>query len=103
MPRLLELFRRFGLKQSWFIPGHTIESFPRETDLVAAAGHEIGPARLQPREPARPVPHPGGAIFDRCIGLIEQHWGRRPVGYVAPWVGGFGHVHRDPGGARHRL
>ena len=28
MPRILKLFERFGLTQSWFIPGHTIEIFP---------------------------------------------------------------------------
>ena len=26
MPRLVQLFERFGMKQSFFIPGHTIES-----------------------------------------------------------------------------
>ncbi len=30
VPRLLELFRRRGITSSWFIPGHSIESFPRQ-------------------------------------------------------------------------
>ena len=29
MPRLLQLFDRYSLKTTWFIPGHTAESFPR--------------------------------------------------------------------------
>ena len=29
-PRLLELFRRWGIRTSWFIPGHSIETFPAE-------------------------------------------------------------------------
>ena len=41
-PRLLKLFDRLGIKTSWFIPGHSIESFPKETRMVAEAGHEIG-------------------------------------------------------------
>ena len=85
MPRLLNLFDRFGLKQSWFIPGHTIESFPRETDMVAAAGHEIGLHGYSHENPLALSRQQEEAIFDKCIGLIEKHWGRRPVGYVAPW------------------
>jgi peptidoglycan-N-acetylglucosamine deacetylase len=27
-PRLLNLFDRFGIKTTWFIPGHSIETFP---------------------------------------------------------------------------
>ena len=27
-PRLLQLFERLGIKTSWFIPGHSIETFP---------------------------------------------------------------------------
>ena len=30
------------MKTTWFIPGHSIETFPEETELVVAAGHEIG-------------------------------------------------------------
>ncbi|HET7094667.1 MAG TPA: polysaccharide deacetylase, partial [Thermomicrobiales bacterium] len=27
-PRLVRLFDRIGIKTTWFIPGHTLESFP---------------------------------------------------------------------------
>ena len=33
-PRLLELFRRWGIRTSWFIPGHSIETFPAEMKAV---------------------------------------------------------------------
>ncbi len=35
MPRLLKLFDRYELRTSWFIPGHTAESFPRESAMAA--------------------------------------------------------------------
>ena len=41
-PRLLKLFARLGVKTTWFIPGHSIETFPTEMKAVADAGHEIG-------------------------------------------------------------
>jgi len=85
MPRILRLFERFGLTQSFFIPGHTIESFPAATDAVARAGHEIGLHGYSHENPLALSRAQEAAIFERCIRLIEQHWGRRPVGYVAPW------------------
>ena len=31
-PRLLKLFERFGIKTTWFIPGHSIETFPERDE-----------------------------------------------------------------------
>ena len=42
MPRLVNLFKRFGIKTTWFIPGHSIETFPEQTAMVVDAGHEVG-------------------------------------------------------------
>ena len=36
-PRLLELFKRWDIKTTWFIPGHSIETFPKEMQAVADA------------------------------------------------------------------
>ena len=85
MPRLLRLFERFGLTQSWFIPGHTNEASPGQTDAGAAAGHEIGLHGYSHENPLALSRAQEEAIFERCIGLIDRHWGRPPVGYVAPW------------------
>lgn len=41
-PRLIDLFDRFGIKASWFVPGHSIESFPNQFMEIVEAGHEIG-------------------------------------------------------------
>src|ERR1700733_3794183 len=40
--RLLKLVERFGIKTTWFIPGHSIETFPEQMQAVVAAGHEVG-------------------------------------------------------------
>jgi len=39
VPRLVNLFKRFGIKTTWFIPGHSIETFPEQTQMVVDAGH----------------------------------------------------------------
>jgi peptidoglycan-N-acetylglucosamine deacetylase len=39
--RILETLQRFAIPSTWFIPGFTIESWPRECERVVAAGHEV--------------------------------------------------------------
>ncbi len=41
-PRLVKFFDRIGIKTTWFIPGHSIETFPEQCAMVVEAGHEIG-------------------------------------------------------------
>lgn len=83
--RLLRLFERWGIKTTWFVPGHSIETFPEQMRAVAAAGHEIGMHGYSHENPIALTPEQEEAIFDRCIEVIEQLSGKRPRGYVAPW------------------
>ncbi|MFP4274398.1 MAG: polysaccharide deacetylase family protein [Paracoccaceae bacterium] len=83
--RLLELFRRWGIKTTWFIPGHSIETFPEQMKAVAEAGHEIGMHGYSHENPIAMTPEQEEAVMDKSIELIEQLCGRRPTGYVAPW------------------
>jgi peptidoglycan-N-acetylglucosamine deacetylase len=83
--RLLKLFDRYGLRTTWFIPGHSIETFPDETAMVVEAGHEVGMHGYSHENPISMTPEQEEAVLVKCIGLIEQASGRRPTGYVAPW------------------
>src|SRR6476620_5852438 len=84
-PRLLKMFQRLGIKTTWFIPGHSIETFPNEMKAVAAAGHEIGIHGYSHENPIAMTREQETEILDRSIELIEKVSGRRPTGYVAPW------------------
>ena len=83
--RLLKLFERFGIKTTWFIPGHSIETFPEQMQAVAAAGHEIGIHGYSHENPIEMTPEQEEAVLDKCIELVTKLGGRRPTGYVAPW------------------
>jgi peptidoglycan/xylan/chitin deacetylase (PgdA/CDA1 family) len=83
--RLLKLFDKYGLRTTWFIPGHSIETFPEETALVVEAGHEVGMHGYSHENPISMTPEQEEAVLVKCIGLIEEVSGRRPTGYVAPW------------------
>ena len=84
-PRLLELFRRHELRTTWFVPGHSIETFPEQTDAIVAAGHEVGVHGYSHENPIAMSREQETEVLDKCIGLIEKVTGRRPTGYVAPW------------------
>ncbi|CEL01598.1 Putative Polysaccharide deacetylase family protein (AFU_orthologue; AFUA_6G05030) [Aspergillus calidoustus] len=47
--RLVNLFKKYNIKATWFIPGHSLETFPGECALVRDAGHEIGLHGYSPR------------------------------------------------------
>jgi peptidoglycan-N-acetylglucosamine deacetylase len=85
VPRLLRLFDRYGLPTSWFIPGHSIESFPEQIDAVLAGGHEIGAHGYSHENPVAMTEEQETDVLGRCVDLIERVSGRRPRGYVAPW------------------
>jgi peptidoglycan-N-acetylglucosamine deacetylase len=84
-PRLLKLFDKYDLKTTWFIPGHSIETFPEQTQMVVDAGHEIGMHGYSHENPIAMTPTQERTVMERCVELIEKVCGRRPTGYVAPW------------------
>ncbi len=40
-PRLLKLFDKYGIKTTWCIPGHTVDTFTDICKEVVARGHEV--------------------------------------------------------------
>ncbi|GHH72815.1 hypothetical protein GCM10017673_28330 [Streptosporangium violaceochromogenes] len=84
-PRLLRLFHRYEIPSTWFIPGHSIETFPRQMVAVAEAGHEIGAHGYSHENPVQMTPAQERDVLARCVDLVERLSGRRPRGYVAPW------------------
>ncbi|SEA54265.1 polysaccharide deacetylase family protein [Rubrimonas cliftonensis] len=84
-PRLLKMFKRLDLRTTWFIPGHSIETFPEQMKAVADAGHEIGVHGYSHENPIAMTRAQETAVLDKCIDLVEKLSGRRPTGYVAPW------------------
>ena len=83
--RLLDLFDKLDIKTTWFIPGHSAETFPEQMAEVAKRGHEIGIHGYSHENPIAMTPEQEEAVLDKCIDLIAELSGKRPTGYVAPW------------------
>jgi peptidoglycan/xylan/chitin deacetylase (PgdA/CDA1 family) len=85
MPRLLRLFAREDIRTTWYIPGHTAESFPGESAAAVEAGHEIGLHGYSHENPLAMSRTQEEAVLGRSFEVLERICGVRPRGYVAPW------------------
>ncbi|HIU17156.1 MAG TPA: polysaccharide deacetylase [Candidatus Avidesulfovibrio excrementigallinarum] len=83
--RLLKMFKKFGLTTTWFVPGHSAETFPDVMKAIVDAGHEIGVHGYSHENPLAMTPDQEEIVLDYCIDIITKLSGKRPTGYVAPW------------------
>jgi peptidoglycan-N-acetylglucosamine deacetylase len=83
--RLLNLFKKYKLKTTFFIPGHSIESFPDQVKRIADEGHEIGAHGYLHENPIAMTPTQEEDVLAYTVDLIQRVSGQKPRGYVAPW------------------
>jgi len=82
--RLVELMRNYHIHCTWFIPGHTIESYPSCAALVFDAGHEIGHHGWTHRVPATLGREVEEHELIRGNEAIKRLTGRYARGYRSP-------------------
>jgi peptidoglycan/xylan/chitin deacetylase (PgdA/CDA1 family) len=82
--RILDFLDVRGIKATWFIPGFTIESWPRECAAVAAAGHEVGHHSWAHIPPANQTREEEEADLVRANEAIARLTGRKARGYRSP-------------------
>lgn len=84
VPRILALYRRFGLKQTFFYPAWSMERYPQLVEQILKDGHEIA-AHGYLHEAANSMPLDRQIYWlDRQIDVIERMTGRRPRGWRGP-------------------
>jgi peptidoglycan/xylan/chitin deacetylase (PgdA/CDA1 family) len=87
VPRLLKLFEKYGVsdKITWFLPGHSIETFPDEAAAIVKSGAEIGLHGYSHEGAYAMTPEQEKDVLEKCIGIVTSlQEGRKPVGYRAP-------------------
>lgn len=85
IPRLLKLFKRHNIPATWFAPGHSIETFPEQMQMIVEAGHEIGAHGYSHENPIAMSAKQEEDVLLKSIELIQKISGKKPTGYVAPW------------------
>lgn len=83
--RILKLLDRKGINATFYVTGHTADTYPESVRAIVAAGHEVGhhgylhenPVSLESKEAERRVLEMGLEALERAAGV-------RPAGYRSP-------------------
>ena len=85
IPRLVEIFRRFDLHQTFFFPAWCMERYPNLVETVAGGGHEVGLhgylhelANTLSQEKEKELLYRGIDVTKRVIGHAPTGW-RAPL------------------------
>lgn len=82
--RVMALLARHRIPATWFIPGHTIESFPEMSARIAGTGHEIGHHGWTHMTPVTMSRDEEEAELQRGTDAIVKLCGKKPRGYRSP-------------------
>jgi peptidoglycan/xylan/chitin deacetylase (PgdA/CDA1 family) len=84
VPRIVETYRRLGIRQTFYVPAWCIESYPRAIEAMLSSGNEIGHHGYLHENPATRSSEEEAYWLDRGIDVIVAATGRRPRGWRAP-------------------
>ncbi|KFA68371.1 hypothetical protein S40285_02501 [Stachybotrys chlorohalonatus IBT 40285] len=84
--RLLDMFKRNGIadKVTWFVPGHTAETFPEAARAVFESGAEIGLHGYSHEGISQMTEEQERDVLLKCIDVATKLAGKKPRGYRAP-------------------
>lgn len=86
VPRLLRVFKKHNISSSvtWFIPGHSMESFREQTKQIADSGAEIGCHGYAHEGSKQMTEAQEREVIEKCVLLSTELTGKRPLGWRAP-------------------
>ena len=85
VPRILSLLKKFDLPACFFLPSWTAETWPKTTEAIVKAGHEIGHhghLHEKPFQLADPVREE--ELLVKSIEILQRMTGRKPIGSRTP-------------------
>lgn len=75
VPRILQLLSAYGISATFFVPGHTAESFPGSVEAILNAGHEIAHHGYEHRDPSAQSPDEERRSLERGSRVLERFLG----------------------------
>jgi peptidoglycan/xylan/chitin deacetylase (PgdA/CDA1 family) len=83
-PRILDLLDKYNIKSTWFVPGHTADSYPDVVKEVHRRGHEIGHHGYCHESPVKFTREEEDGILTKGAESLERVTGEKPRGYRSP-------------------
>ena len=83
VPRVLDFLATRAIQATWFIPGHTVETYPEACREIVAAGHEVG-LHGYAHELQMPDEETERRVYERSCEVMWELTGSSPLGYRAP-------------------
>lgn len=84
-PRIVALLAERSIPSTWFVPGHTLVTFPESTAAIVDGGHEVACHGWFHEDFATLGPDEERALVERCAAAVERLTGGRPRGWRAPY------------------
>jgi peptidoglycan-N-acetylglucosamine deacetylase len=82
--RILQLLQDKAINATFFVPGHTAETYPNQTRAIATAGHEIGHHGYLHENPCPLSREEENRVLLRGLEALDKIAGVRPIGYRSP-------------------
>lgn len=84
VPRILKLLAAYDIPATFFVPGHTVESFPSAVEAILAAGYEVAHHGYSHEDPSAQSPDEERYNLVRGLAVLEHFLGHPPSGYRSP-------------------
>ena len=84
-PRLLRLLADEGIVTTWFVPGHTLVTFPDSTRAILDGGHELATHGWYHEDLAELSRDEQREILERSRDAVADVSGSAPQGFRAPY------------------
>lgn len=85
LPRIIELLDREGIPATWFVPGHSLETFPQNTKAILDGGHELACHGWFHEDFSELGAEAQASILGRSVEAVRRVTGSPPKGFRAPY------------------
>lgn len=82
--RVLEVLRQEGIKASFFVNGHTVETFPSVMRQILADGHELCSENWRHEYVFMMTPEEQRSDIKRTVDAFQKVLGFKPQGFIMP-------------------
>jgi peptidoglycan/xylan/chitin deacetylase (PgdA/CDA1 family) len=85
VPRILELLGRESIPSTWFVPGHSLETFPDNTGAILAGDNELACHGWFHEDFSELAGEVQTSILARSVEAVRRVTGAPPKGFRAPY------------------